>query len=640
MGRIQRCMCGSYEDAVSPASREPREGRELTISLAAVYWTLLLALTVFPVLLAINFVYSPADVERNSIDRASLSSLTKSAAGKHLLWVHVVCLWFISASLSPLSDSAQSLTPSAAMTWIATLAWIGYGAIRVRRNVLRALIRGDDEAQSQDGEEKIGDERKETAGSGSSGIALVSGPDRGWRYRTVLMRNLPVAMRSEAAIREYFEEHLRPTGTLDPDSSTPSTPISPPLSTKPFVVKAVEMTDREKSNMDDLPPLITTIVLVRKQSELNELFLKFRDVQHQLETAHCTLAQSVMAWVALKVAAETAPLSKTTRMTLFARFHKKPVELSADEEREAREGDTELLTALRGFLPSGTPPLDSNNHPRSLWSVLHSLDPLLLDRFQPLHKLRHFHNQSVPSIDYHLAKLNLLSTLIEDKRADPEAFEVASSAFVTFTVSADARRARNELSKRPGSKLFTVECKVKGAPEFRDLDWTKLVYVGLSSDITRGAILQTFIWAATLFWCVRSSNTKSFLTLFVTAGSSPSRSSLDSSPSTRSQSTSLSSPPTLSNIRPSNLSSPTSSRPPSSPYWVCSCRRSSTSLRAMVRGSSPPRSSIRRFRRGTGSGYFVSRPLSSAETELTIPCHRSQHRHCVSCSSPRASGRH
>ena len=117
----------------------------------------------------------------------------------------------------------------------------------------------------------------------------------------------------------------------------------------------------------------------------------------------------------------------------------------------------------------------------------------------PLHKLRHFHNQSVPSIDYHLAKLNLLSTLIEDKRADPEAFEVASSAFVTFNKSADARRARKELAKRPGSKVFTVECKVKGAPETRDLDWTKLVFVNLSSDITRGAILQTFIWAATLF---------------------------------------------------------------------------------------------------------------------------------------------
>ena len=90
------------------------------------------------------------------------------------------------------------LTPlPPALTWFGTLAWIGYGAIRVRRNVLRALIRGDDEGQSQDDEEKVGeDARKETAGSGSSGIALVSGPDRGWRYRTVLVRNLPVDRKS------------------------------------------------------------------------------------------------------------------------------------------------------------------------------------------------------------------------------------------------------------------------------------------------------------------------------------------------------------------------------------------------------------------------------------------------------------
>mgnify|MGYP001559106346 FL=1 len=95
---MQRCMCGSCEDAVSGALAGHEEERARADgSLVAVYWTLLLALTVFPVLLSINFVYSPADVERSSIDRASLSSLTKSESGKHLLWVHVICLWFISA---------------------------------------------------------------------------------------------------------------------------------------------------------------------------------------------------------------------------------------------------------------------------------------------------------------------------------------------------------------------------------------------------------------------------------------------------------------------------------------------------------------------------------------------------------------
>ena len=87
--------------------------------------------------------------------------------------MHVLCLWLLS------------------IAWIGVLTWIGYGAIRIRRNVLRSLI-----APIQVPHADIP-------------LPAPNPADLGWRFRSVLMRNIPDAMRSEAAIREYFEFHLR-----------------------------------------------------------------------------------------------------------------------------------------------------------------------------------------------------------------------------------------------------------------------------------------------------------------------------------------------------------------------------------------------------------------------------------------------
>lgn len=50
----------------------------------SVYWTLFLLCTVFPVLIAINFIYSPDVISTNSIDRASVTSLVQSGRGIRL----------------------------------------------------------------------------------------------------------------------------------------------------------------------------------------------------------------------------------------------------------------------------------------------------------------------------------------------------------------------------------------------------------------------------------------------------------------------------------------------------------------------------------------------------------------------------
>lgn len=420
--------------------------------------------------------------------------------------MHVLCLWLLS------------------IAWIGVLTWIGYGAIRIRRNVLRSLI-----APIQVPHADIP-------------LPAPNPADLGWRFRSVLMRNIPDAMRSEAAIREYFEFHLR---DKLPDADAPD------LSGKPFPLTRVKSSERERAmertlafgrkrtrtervqragrsrigeddGEGDELPLIAAVVLVRKQNELNELWINYKEVLHQLETAHVVLAQNAVAWARERIARqeregavvavsaglgekekplphtpEAVPL--TQRLAILLHLAP-PLELrNPDLEAEAREDDEFLFEQLRPYLASETVTVDQKTgQERTIWHVLHDLDPMYLDRFQPLFKLRHFRGQKVPSIDYFLTKLNLLSALIEDKvctsffltsfradrrrrlqRANPEAFEPASSAFITFSRASDARRARHELRTRPGTKIGqrVFECKVKWAPETRDLDWNKICRV-------------------------------------------------------------------------------------------------------------------------------------------------------------------
>ncbi|KAM0792556.1 hypothetical protein ACM66B_005221 [Microbotryomycetes sp. NB124-2] len=473
------------------------------------YWTLVMTCTVFPVLLGINYHFADPSVSLQSLDRASLASVARSPTGYGLLWVHVVSIWFMT------------------VTWFAVLTWFGYGVIRVRRNTLRALLRSQGKLVIDESSEK----------KGCKALPPLVPPERrpddlrderpvGWRFRTVLVRNIPPAMRSEKAIAQYFEQGLRGTLSSNEPSPPTSTTVSPAMSSKPFDDKPVMLTmgpvtsqetvsEKQDERNGSAPALISEIVLVRKQAELNELYVKYRAVQNELENAHCQLAENVMAFVKSKVRVEQR-LSRgepartrveSVRHALTLPFRSRKAKLTEEMERSTREGDATLVQRLRKFLPQDQEAsLGSRNETASLWKELHELhkeDPRFFDRFQPLIKLRHFRGQKVPSIDYHLAKLNLLATLIEDQRANPERFEPASSAFVTFERASDARRARLEMSSRNQRKTFatkSLECKVKKAPEFRDLDYNRLVLVSLSSDILRGAILQTFVWAATIFW--------------------------------------------------------------------------------------------------------------------------------------------
>ena len=452
------------------------------------FWMTFLLIIVFPILTGINYVYAASNFGFNSIDRASLTALVQGTRGLNLLPIHVTMVWLVTVS------------------WLLTLFWIGRGVLRVRRNELRRLLRDDAERARLSPDSPV---REDFSPELDPSIPPA---DLGWRYRTVLVRNIPVELRSEAALKQYFQERFSTATASEPPSEAATTyPPTPTDSKLPPRSSESSSVSETQTEMGAEGPLVAEIVLVRRQTELNELwFVKYAAVLHDLETAHVLLARNVMDWVRERVEREESARTGVVKQSPWEWFKTKGQRVVGrreqhDVEKDARAGDAVLFETLRPFLalPSTEDPL-----PETIWDALARLrqaDPAILDRFQPQQRLRHFRSATVPAIDYHLTKHNLLFSLIEDQRARADEIEPASTAFVTFSRASDARRARADLGwtrlrRLRRGKVF--ELRAKMAPENRDLHWQRIVLVSLSSDILRQTLLNGIIWALTIIWVI------------------------------------------------------------------------------------------------------------------------------------------
>ena len=603
-------------------------------------WMTCLAWTLFPILMSINYLYAKSSFDSDAIDRASLTALVQGTRGLHLLPIHVVAVWIV------------------LLSWIANLAWLGHGALRVRHNELRRLIR-DDAERHQLSTTGVAAETRASYPPAPTLDLDPSIPDSeiGWRYRTCLVRNIPPLLRSEQSLREYFERYLRdepPTAPAAAAGPTSTSTDSPPAPVEKHEYPPVKRSG-DSTPSSSGPAAIVEIVLVRRHTELNQLyFARYREVLHQLETAHVELARAVMQWVRERVERDEALRAGKKPKGRKRAWWKKHVRRQ-DVEHEAREGDDVLLARLSPFLDSSRtalPPSTTGDDAETLWEALHDLQaehPSILDRFQPLFRLRYF-SAAVPAIDYFLLKHNLLYSLIEDKRAHPESVDASSSAFVTFERAADARRARTALKWRPIRDLYrgrVLDCKITVAPELRDLHWPRLALVSLSSDLLRGTLLQALIWAITIVW-VRLSLLSSLkareeecvltlddadaqvlpisvliglLSLNSLRDHVPARASPPSLPVLSAELTarSLQSPTSSSPTRSPSLSSPRCSRPPSSRSSTCTRRRSSASSSVTVAPSSPSRNGPASRSRRTGASPSASRPLEPLFLPSRLP---------------------
>lgn len=311
-------------------------------------------LTTAVVLIPLHISYAPDSVLPSSLARASVTSLIDSTSGgRDRLWVHTVLLYW------------QSIC------WITVMAWVGWGNIRMRREQILYPMRDckplDDEvgAASPPGQ----------------------GHERGRRFRTVKVSNIPPHMRNEGALRSYFDSCLsfiRKGVRTSTDTVTPVTPVT----------------------------AISSISLVRRLNEVQDLVKKRRAVLLELEGAHVLLSRNVLEAVKQHVRKRDLPppawQSAPWKFRLPTMHKEKEPELDNNLDYLTEK----LWTHLRvDSLERQACVKRYGDTPENLtiWESLSQLPPKILDRYQPIVKLQMFRGQVAPSIDYNLTKFNLLT---------------------------------------------------------------------------------------------------------------------------------------------------------------------------------------------------------------------------------------
>ncbi|KAG1751153.1 hypothetical protein EDB19DRAFT_1675660 [Suillus lakei] len=438
------------------------------------FFVLVHTFTTTPILLPIHVHFSPDGVSPQSMTRASISSLVETQQGRSLLWIHI-CLLF----------------------WI-TLTWIAMRSVDSDIMIEReAQYHPHPHPQYPFQDIPSLDTDRS---------------NRGLRLRTVMVTNVPVQLRSEKELKEYFEYYL--SRSLDKPSVGLPASTHPGLLNKLFafgfnrakrIPQNIGMSARETANgsqegndgapleqipsqnLENVPP-IDRVVIARRMTELASLLERREEILRRLEGAHIRLAKNA----------------------LLARTKTLDVE-SGDCPTHSRHqnNDTDLLVRTLSpflvdyeltskFAPSRRKLILKMEGAR-IWDALLSLPRNVLDPYQPLiHLSVFFRGKTVPSIDYYTAKLNLLTSLITQNRARaPTEYDAVSTAFVTFKDPVDAIKACKYLAVHPNNPLA---CLVTMAPQYEDIDWTRVMRSTYQVDILKDWVVNIGVWGFTIFW--------------------------------------------------------------------------------------------------------------------------------------------
>ncbi|KAI6114009.1 hypothetical protein F5141DRAFT_1195070 [Pisolithus sp. B1] len=461
------------------------------------YFTLLHTFTTVPILLPIDIHFSPDDVGTYSMTRASIASLVLTPEGLGLLWIQVCLLFWLT------------------LTWIATLVYICNGAFEFR------AARIEEAARSK----------------------------RGLRLRTVMVSNLPVELRSEQNLKEYFEYYMsRP---IDLPSVGITSSAQPGFVDKVLafsfhrarrIPKRIQLPQvgpgsREPRQGSDEAqgdtgsarniPIIERVVVARKMTELASLLERREGILCALEEAHVKLARRALATVFREVErrklancditdnavadvglgveqadverqmpvdnnAENMDLLVRTLSPFVVQFGVAESSIHKVARKKSRAHRTASnLAATSGVL--------NESHYNTVWDALLSLPRSVLHPYQPLiHLSVLFRGKTVPAIDYYTAKLQLLTMLITQNRAKAvDEYDPVSTAFVTFKDPKDARKACRYLAVHPDNPLA---CLVTMAPQYEDIDWRRVMKATFRGELVKDWVVSLGVWAFTIFW--------------------------------------------------------------------------------------------------------------------------------------------
>jgi hypothetical protein len=264
--------------------------------------------------------------------RASVSSLVGTTEGRRLLWIHITLLSYVTLS------------------WIATLIWVCRGAFRHRQEqIQRASERAASVAQARKDSQYhphplpqypfqplpvLDDDRS----------------NRGLRLRTVMVTNVPLHLRSERELADYFEYYL---------SRTPITPIVLSSRTGCFNQLVTIIYGRTKRILDHMHhmhrtglssednintefepdtnrvPVITRVVIARKMTELATLLERREEMLQKLEVAHIKLAQKTLYAVKRELDRREGRQIPEKGSSFFRKRgdEETPIEIAVDDEK-------------------------------------------------------------------------------------------------------------------------------------------------------------------------------------------------------------------------------------------------------------------------------------------------------------------
>ncbi|KAJ7366938.1 hypothetical protein DFH08DRAFT_835992 [Mycena albidolilacea] len=503
------------------------------------FFVLLHTVTTFPILFPIHVRFSDGSISQKSMTRASITSLVTSPKGLSLLWIHICLLFWITLS------------------WMGTLLWICHGAFQLRAD--KIAIAAKRMASHDPADTTCYPHPHPQYAFTDVPTTDRHHPNFGLRLRTVMVSNVPWALREEKVLKEYFEYYLsreieKPslgglTSSTQPGFINKSVaflfnrakrlPIAPiPLSSAARNQASTDKKDEGNGPTEPTGnvPVIERVVVARKMTELASLLERREDILRLLETAHIKLAKKTVLAVQHAMARQDAhkpavsthakpkrravdtergegTLSEEERMQQLIEVVGPFVEeyglrpnaartkalFSKHEFRKVRQEGSQDSDSDGGEAQAYPPASPVKIHGRTIYEALLSLPRSSLDAYQPLINLSHlFRGKIVPSIDYYTAKFNLLTSFITENRAKAVTdYDPVSTAFVTFANPADARRACKYLAVHPNNPL---QCLVTMAPAYQDLDWIRVMKSSYNGEFVKDWVVNLGVWTFTVFW--------------------------------------------------------------------------------------------------------------------------------------------
>ncbi|KAI0247633.1 hypothetical protein BJV78DRAFT_904502 [Lactifluus subvellereus] len=460
-------------------------------------FVLLHTFTTVPILLPIHLHFSDGTVSPHSMARASISSLVETPAGRSLLWIHVILLYYVTLS------------------WIATLIWICRGAFRHRHaQIQRAAERAASAAQTPKDLQYHPHPHPQYPFH-SLPVLDDDESNRGLRLRTIMVTNVPLHLRSEKELADYFECHLsrpsvNPVTALYPRHGFFNKVAAVIYDHIKRLFEHIEHFHYAESPDEDAihgeleastskAPVISCVIIARKMTELAHLLERREEVLQRLEAAHVKLAQKVLN--AVKQELDKREGCRRPRIRCLSLFKRRgdeeiPLDMAVDDEKDREQLVRTLQPFVEEFgLRSGS--ATANPCLETIWEALHTLPRNALNRYQPLIRLS-FHGHTTSEIDYFTEKFNLLTTLIAKNRARGiESYAPVSTAFVTFSDPKDARRACQYLASHPDNP---INCVIQMAPSYEDLDWKRIMKSTFKAEFIKDWVVNIGVWVFTLAW--------------------------------------------------------------------------------------------------------------------------------------------